>query len=290
MHDSKIEWVLNPDNKTLGKIWNPITGCLNDCPYCYARKLANGRLKQRYLANKNIALNSLATSIRISPNEVGHIGDADYDRGLADPFYPRFWLDRLYEPCHIEKPVGIFAVDMGEFFGGWVPREWQDLIFSVIEATPQHRFYLLTKQPQNLIKWSPFPANCWVGISVTNNKQMNDALYFNPDYKAKIKFLSFEPLLERIDKSRLAMYRYDWVIIGACTGTLNDLETLATKYPDLTLIPYGKRWTLQPKIEWVLEIRDAATKLGIPIFLKDNLEPIFEADTKLHGFRQEMPK
>ena len=24
--------------------FNPITGCLNNCPYCYARRLANGRL------------------------------------------------------------------------------------------------------------------------------------------------------------------------------------------------------------------------------------------------------
>ena len=51
MNRTTIEWVKNPDG-TQGYTWNPITGCLNGCPYCYARKLANGRLKQRYLANK----------------------------------------------------------------------------------------------------------------------------------------------------------------------------------------------------------------------------------------------
>ena len=50
MQKTKIEWVKSPNGKQ-GYTWNPITGCLNGCPYCYARKLANGRLKSRYLAN-----------------------------------------------------------------------------------------------------------------------------------------------------------------------------------------------------------------------------------------------
>ncbi len=49
---TKIDWALNPDGLP-GYTWNPITGCLNNCPYCYARKLANTRLRERYLANKN---------------------------------------------------------------------------------------------------------------------------------------------------------------------------------------------------------------------------------------------
>ena len=43
MNKTQIEWVRNPDG-TQGYTWNPITGCLNGCEYCYARKLANGRL------------------------------------------------------------------------------------------------------------------------------------------------------------------------------------------------------------------------------------------------------
>ena len=49
MNRTKIEWVKNPDGSQ-GYTWNPITGCLNGCEYCYARKLANTRLKERYLA------------------------------------------------------------------------------------------------------------------------------------------------------------------------------------------------------------------------------------------------
>ncbi len=34
--------------------------------------------------------------------------------------------------------------------------------------------------------------------------------------------------------------------------------------------------TLQPKIEWVREIVEAADKAGVKVFLKDNLMPLIE--------------
>ena len=48
-------------------------------------------------------------------------------------------------------------------------------------------------------------------------------------------------------------------------------------YPKLTPTPYGKIWTAQPKIEWVREIVQACDKAGIPVFLKQNSMPLFEA-------------
>ena len=108
--------------------------------------------------------------------------------------------------------------------------------------------------------------------------------------------------------SRLKDAGINWVIIGACTGTGNDLAELQLKYPELTLIPYGnnkwvKKWTAQPKIEWVDEIVRAADKVGVPVFLKNNLDPLLgqnpaykkwlRQDSEghdLYGLRQEMPK
>ena len=270
MHDSKIEWVLNPDNKTLGKIWNPITGCMNHvngmCKGggfpCYAYRLANTRLKETYLANPNIALESLATDIRISPSEFGHIGDADHERALVDPFYPRFWPERLYIPFN-SKPKGIFTVDMGELFGDWIPREWQDDIFRVIKLHPNDRFYLLTKQPQNLIKFSPFPDNVYIGVTATNQTMHNEAIVCLSGIEAKVKYISYEPLLNQI----VPVYAYglseiNWVIIGAQTKP-----------------------TVYPKLEWVKEIVEAADRAGVAVFQKNNLEPLLG-----DNLRQEMPK
>jgi len=267
------------------------------CPYCYAKKLANGRLKQRYLANTEVA----------NPIHYGSIvRDAHYP--FDDPFYPRFWPERLGEPKHLGGgmfglatiPKGIFTVDMGELFGDWVPREWQDRIFNVIKSCPQHRFYLLTKQPQNLIKAlggnitnthkgykkpESLPLNCWAGVTITNRQQAYNARDFLNEVRATVKFLSLEPLLGRMDGWALGnvIRLADWLIIGACTGALNDLKPTAMKYPDLALMPYGKRWALQPKLEWVEEIVEAASKAGIPVFLKNNLEPLLRQSYETFG-------
>jgi protein gp37 len=63
VNKTSIEWAKNPDG-TQGFTWNPITGCLNHnnglCKGggfpCYAYKLANGRLRKRYLSNNNTAV------------------------------------------------------------------------------------------------------------------------------------------------------------------------------------------------------------------------------------------
>lgn len=200
MNKTQIEWVKNPDG-TQGYTWNPITGCLNHTPEglclgggfpCYAYRLAHRRLRDRYLANKNI----VPDKVRIMAGE------------FNDPFYPRFWPERLddikREPLpwfHQNKDLrkGIFVCDMGELFGNWIPQRWQDKIFDVIKLHSQHRFYLLTKQPQNLIKFSPFPDNCFVGVSATNQQQFDNAVKYLKEVKATVKFISFEPLLESID-------------------------------------------------------------------------------------------
>jgi protein gp37 len=272
MNHTKIEWVKNPDG-TQGYTWNPITGCLNGCEYCYARKLANTRLKKRYLANEEVAITGFDV-VYIDGN----------DPKYQDPFYPRFWEDKLEQVLHrrIDSPLrGIFCCDMSDLFGIGIPEEWTQKVLGAIEANFYDRFYLLTKQPQNLIKFK-FPDNCWVGVSITNNDayyQSNDVLSKLKSIKASVKYISFEPLLERILAGGSGFLAGDleyagisWVIIGAQTK------------------PYKP-----PKIEWVKEIVEACDKAGIPVFLKNNLRPasaILPADTNLvknYELRQEMP-
>lgn len=304
MNQTSIEWVKNPDGSQ-GYTWNPITGCLNHdnglCKGggfpCYAYKLANGRLKNVYMANGNIP----------PTNETGY----RLAKGVLSPFYPRFWEERLYEPFFRRIPSGIFVCDMSDLFGNGIPNGWtSDVVEEIIPRSPQHRFYLLTKQPQNLIKFSPFPENCWVGVTATSRKMAWDAFWDGLiDTKAKIKYLSLEPLMDWsplpkdptnftmkfIDECRAA--GINWLIIGACTGTFQDMMRLCVTYPQHTLTSWGNKWTAQPPIEWVKEIVEAADKAGIPVFLKDNLKRLFEmgkiypwATSSLGFLRQEMPK
>jgi len=196
---SPTGWVRNPDG-TLGYTWNPITGCLNGCEYCYARKLANTRLRERYLANKNVA--PLVDGWFHDFGKDGYV-DSRYDA----PFYPRFWEDRLSDKglgmCESppKKSWGIFTCDMSDLFGIGIPGDWTRMVLNVIQANPWHRFYLLTKQSQNLIKWSPYPPNCYVGVSATNQQQFDEAVRYLKEVEATVKYISFEPLQERISVS-----------------------------------------------------------------------------------------
>ncbi len=186
--------------------------------------------------------------------EDGYV-DSRYDA----PFYPRFWPSRLddikfsgawWDTLRGRKAKGVFVCDMGELFGDWLPVKWQKEVFDVIKSDPLDRFYLLTKQPQNLIKFSPFPENCYIGVTATNTKEYLAALAGLAVIKAKVKYISFEPLLNRIIVNPPYTFSgdIDWIIIGAQTK------------------PYKA-----PKIEWVKEIVEAADKAGTPVFLKDNL-------------------
>jgi len=245
-----IEWVKNPDG-TQGETLNSKTGCLNHTPEglclggmfpCYAYKLANGRLRTRYLAN----------SILPSHDEPNH------EAHHLDPFYPRFWPERLEQIRKRKKPTGYFLDDMSDWMGSYWPEEWTEAELQVMRDCPQHRFYTLTKQPQNLIKFSPYPPNCWVGVTATNPDLYLEARKYLRQIEATIKYISFEPLLAYTAVSAMGLNQatINWVIIGAQTK------------------PYKP-----PEIEWVEEIVLAARKAGIAIFQKDNLKPLF----KTHG-------
>lgn len=259
MNRTNIEWVKNPDG-TQGYTWNPITGCLKGCEYCWARGLACGRLRSRMMAN--------------DPGP----------EGMDDPFYPRFWPERLYHPWN-GQPKGIFPVSMGDLFGIGIPAEWTYKVLNLCRLHGQNRYYLLTKQPQELAKWSPFPDNCWVGVSVTNGgADLAAALEALQAVKAAVKYISFEPLLGAVNICPYPLHWWlkvsgiNWLIIGAQTK------------------PY-----IAPKVEWVREIVKAADKAGIPVFLKESLNDIAPLNGSHEPFlrygpagelrlRQEMPK
>lgn len=306
MNRTKIEWVKNPDGSQ-GYTWNPITGCLNGCEYCYARKLANGRLRSRYLANEEVAITGF-DMVYIDGN----------DPKYQDPFYPRAWFDRREPALERKKPKGIFVCDMSDLFGIGIPEEWTQHVITLMRLSPQHRFYLLTKQPQNLAKFSPFPANCWVGVTATNRQMFIEALRGLKDVRASVKYISIEPCLERVfsnegwivehapdtrpdDAFMLTLTGIQLVIIGSLTLTLADYNN--SNYAlrrGLKLRRWGKKWTVQPDIEWVREIVETCDEAGVVVFLKNNLGwPRLSADGALPFYkrypsgtmelRQEMP-
>lgn len=173
---------------------------------------------------------------------------------------PHFHHERMREPLHVKKPTRWLVCYTGDLFGSWVSNEIRAIAFEIMRTCPQHTFLTLTKQPQNLAKWGPFPLNCWVGATATDPHTLIKGLWHMNKVEAKVKYLSLEPLLDWAavlppDISYLEKNLRDmgisWLIIGAQTK------------------PF-----VAPEIAWVREIVQAADKAGIKVFLKNSLYPI----------------
>lgn len=165
---------------------------------------------------------------------------------------PHLHPERLEEPTHVRKPSRFLVCFTGDLFGDWVPEPVLRYAFDVMRGNSRHTFLCLTKQPQNLPRFNPFPDNCFVGVSITNVRQALAAVTPMAEVEAKVKFVSYEPLLDEVPCKHI-MNLVQWVIIGAQT-------------------PY--KGSTAPKVEWVREIVEAADKVGVRVFLKNSLSAL----------------
>ena len=255
-------WVRGPDGAP-GFTASYITGCWKRCSYCFAMELANGRLKSRYLANDHCA-----PGFNAGPRR---------EFSLDDPFWPRAWPKVLNDIEKRQKPTGIFLNIMGEWAHEQIPVFWKKDMLDCIKGCPQHVFYLLTKQYDQLPVYA-FPDNCLVGASVTDSADLATACYYLAKTRARIKFLSIEPLLGMIigstlDQMLLVDAGIKWVIVGAATGTSKMLRQVAKEHPELVSMEYNGRRTAQPPARWVTDIIKMAKAVGARVFLKNNLYP-----------------
>lgn len=269
LNRTRIEWVANPDGSTPGFSSSYITGCLKRCDYCYAWGLANGRLREMYLANHSGAFGS---RMIYANGQVNYSELPNPDP--TDPFWPRWWPNRLEAIRRRKKPAGIFMVGMGDAFGPWVPSWMINEMIQVARDCPQHRLYFLTKFPERLVEFNPWPDNCWVGATATTNEDLSKTWDALDCTEAAIKYLSIEPLLEPIvqypgDHRQFAALLSDcgisWVILGPCTGKLR------AKYPC--------------EQSWLQGIEAACDIAGVPVFEKDAVATIIKA----RPLRREFP-
>lgn len=213
--------------------WNPVTGCLHGCKYCYAREIAT----------KNDE-----SSRRVFP--VG--------------FTPLFHRERLDAPKNHAVPADVdanprngrvFVCSMADLYGEWVPDTWIEQVHDVCASNPQWEYLLLTKFPSRYNRLRPLPKTAWVGTSVDEQKRVRIAENaFRGINNVAVKWLSLEPLREELRFNDLSMF--DWVVIGSQT---------ATRQPDERVPEFA------PPFEWVARIVFQAREAGCKIWLKPNL-------------------
>lgn len=288
---TKIDWC--------DSTWNPVTGCLHGCEYCYARRIAE-RFEareiydpecqcKRYLIERGM-LTGTGKPFELDypweqKNKDGSITKAAYPFGF-EPTFHRYKLD---EPQRWKKPRTIFVCSMADLFGEWVPDEWIAEVFRACEAAPQHRYLFLTKNPKRLclmasatkvFLWNvdhkdsqvhprtteyaevmrlPIRDNWWFGSTIDNSK----ATCFC-DGRTWNTFTSIEPLTEHLNMGIGSFGNSKWTIIGAETG--------------------NRKGKITPKREWVENIVEAAQMTGMKVFMKESLRALMG-----ENFRQEFP-
>ena len=182
--------------------WNPITGCLHNCDYCYARDIAN-----RFDGEQK--------------------------------FKPALMPERLTAPRNSKIPEkhakhprrkNVFVGSMTDLFGRWVPTSWIDRVLQELADNPQWNFLLLTKFPKRLAEFE-FPKNAWIGTSIDEQARVKSAEdAFEKVKGGGVRWLSVEPLLEPLSFSRLHLW--DWLVIG---GASKSSQTPAF-YPPLSWV------------------------------------------------------
>jgi protein gp37 len=203
--------------------WNPVTGCLHGCEYCYARDDAN--LHYGYLPK-------------------------------GQKFTPTIYPGRLRCPqwrwsAHTPRWTGdlgyrsVFTCDMADLFGKWVPREWIQAVLDAAAANPRLNFLMLTKFPQRLVDFT-YPPNVWLGTTVDKQSRVKlaesaFAALRKSGYKG-ICYLSCEPMLERLTFTDLS--NVNWIICGGASHSNRTPEYWPPASDIEHLNEQAKRWDI----------------------------------------------
>jgi protein gp37 len=187
MKNSNISWT--------GNTFNPWMGCTKvspGCLHCYAATLMDTRYKRVKWGRGN-------------PRK----------RTSGDNWkQPLKWNQQAVEGGIRTK---VFCASLGDVFDGEVDDAWRDDLFTLIRNTPNLDWQLLTKRPENAVKYAAgiqWPDNAWIGTSIENQDWTGRALIITR-IPAPVRFLSCEPLLGPV---KLNLKGIDWVIVGGESG------------------------------------------------------------------------
>jgi protein gp37 len=212
---TKIEWT--------DATWNPLRGCVKvspGCAHCYAE--------------------TFAERFRGVP---GH----PYEQGFDLRVVP----EKLTEPFHWPTPRMVFVNSMSDLFQPRVPDAYIAAVIRVMKLANWHTYQVLTKRSGRMrdmlngpLRGAAGLEHIWWGVSVENRRHGLPRIEDLQKTEVRVRFLSFEPLLE--DLGAIDLSGIHWVIVGGESG------------PDARPM----------KREWAQSIFDQCRKATIPFFFK----------------------
>ena len=210
---STIEWT--------DATWNPVRGCTQitpGCAKCYAKTFA-----ERFRG----------------------VPGYPYEQGFDLRLVP----GKLAEPLRWKESRRIFVNSMSDLFHPDVPDDFIVAVAKTMQSANWHTFQVLTKRADRMctmlpsqLKFVAEKEHIWWGVSVENRKHGLPRCGALRKSNASVKFLSVEPLLERLGQFELT--GIDWVIVGGESGA-------------------GAR-PMDP--DWVREICNLCARRNVPFF------------------------
>ena len=263
--DSKIEWTHHTFNP-----WRGCTKVSEGCKFCYALDLS-----------------------KRNPAVLGIWGPKGTRVVAAESYWrqPLKWNKAAEQAGERHR---VFCASLADVFegpetmpsGAWPAVEAaRRRLFELILDTPHLDWLLLTKRPQNVLRYSPmrdetgrdwhrdgWPANIWLGTSVENQAAADERIPHLLRVPARVRFLSCEPLLGPVDVSR-------WLLAGFPAHIDRDGRAHGAPLNIHWLIAGGESGgharPMHPA--WARSLRDQCQAAGVAFHFKQHGEWMSEA-------------
>jgi len=214
--NSKIGWTTHTVN-----FWTGCTKVSEECRYCYIQKWLRRQGREPFNGPRRTGAETWKKARKYDTDARGS-----------------------------DEAVHIFTCSLSDFFHEGAD-EWRDEAWDVIRDCDQVHWQILTKRPELIAErlpsdWGDGYPHVWLGVTVGCEKSIPRLAELSR-VPAKCRFISAEPLLERLDLSPY-LKDFDWLITG-CEQAARD-----------------KRRRMD--LDWVRDIDSQCQRAGLPHFFK----------------------
>lgn len=205
----------------------------------------------------------------------------------------KHWRSTLNKISRRAKQEGrrlrVFCQSMSDTFegpetcGGPNSENWKLMsrlrqeFLELIPAHPELDFLLLTKRPENVLKYGRagmswhqdgVPSNAWIGTSVEDQKTADERILDLMRIPAKVLFLSCEPLLGGVNLMGVARDRLGQSL-NCLTGTISDSGMTYVNKVNWVIVGGESGRDARPMHpDSARQLRNQCVEAGVPFFFK----------------------